>query len=101
MRRIHHDETAREQLVLDLDEIVRRGAQQMLAQALEAEVRAYLEAAKSERDEHGRALVVRNGYKPRTLRTRMGTLNLLVRQDLRGDVLDLALRPLPAKRDRR
>jgi transposase-like protein len=62
MRRIHHDETTQQQLVLDLDEIARRGAQQMLAQALEAEVRAYLQAANGERDEHGRALVVRNGY---------------------------------------
>jgi putative transposase len=65
MRRIHYAETTREQLMLDLDEIARRGAQQMLAQALEAEVRAYLEAAKGERDEHGRALVVGNGYAKR------------------------------------
>ena len=62
MLRIHHDETAREQLMLDLDEIARRGAQRMLAQALEAEVRTYLQAAESERDERGRALVVRNGH---------------------------------------
>ena len=34
----------------------------MLAQALEAEVRAYLEAVQGERDENGLALVVRNGY---------------------------------------
>ncbi len=34
----------------------------MLAQALQAEVDAYLKAAEGERDEHGRALVVRNGY---------------------------------------
>lgn len=62
MQRIHHHEIDREQLVLDLDVIARQGARKMLAQALEAEVRAYLEAAKAERDEHGRALVVRNGY---------------------------------------
>jgi putative transposase len=61
MNRIHHAEPAREELVLDLDEIARRGAQRMLAQALEAEVEAYLEAAGEERDERGRALVVRNG----------------------------------------
>jgi transposase-like protein len=35
----------------------------MLAQALEAEVDAYLKAAEAERDEHGHALVVRNGYR--------------------------------------
>ena len=33
----------------------------MLAQALEAEVETYIEAAREQRDEHGRALVVRNG----------------------------------------
>jgi transposase-like protein len=62
MRRIHQDETTREQLSLDLDEIARQGAKKMLAQALRAEVDAYLKAAQGERDEHGRALVVRNGY---------------------------------------
>jgi putative transposase len=62
MQRIHHDETTREQLSLNLDEIARRGAQKMLAHALQAEVDAYLKAAQGERDEHGHALVVRNGY---------------------------------------
>jgi len=52
----------REELMLDLDEIARTGARRMLAQALEAEVEAYLEAATDERDKGGRApLVVRNG----------------------------------------
>jgi transposase-like protein len=62
MERIHQDEHDREQAMLDLDEIVRQGARRMLAEALEAEVRDYIEAARSERDEQGRALVVRNGY---------------------------------------
>jgi transposase-like protein len=52
----------REEIALDLDEIARAGAKRMLAEALEAEVREYLEAARGERDEHGRALVVRNGH---------------------------------------
>ena len=56
MHRIHHDETTREQLALDLDEIARQGAKKMLARALEAEVQAYLKAAEAERDEEGRAL---------------------------------------------
>jgi putative transposase len=34
----------------------------MLAQALEAEVETCLETARGERDEQGRALVVRNGH---------------------------------------
>jgi putative transposase len=63
MHRIHQDgETTHEQLTLDLDEIARQGAQRMLAQALQAEVDAYLKAAEGERDEHGHALTVRNGY---------------------------------------
>jgi transposase-like protein len=44
-----------------LDEIVRDGARQMLAAALQAEVAAYIDAHRDELDEHGRRLVVRNG----------------------------------------
>jgi Transposase, Mutator family len=62
MDRIHQDEQTGEQFLLDLDEIARLGARRMLAEALEAEVEAYLEAASEERDERGRALVVRNGH---------------------------------------
>jgi putative transposase len=45
-----------------LDEIVRDGARQMLAAALQAEVAAYIQTHAGEVDEHGRRLVVRNGY---------------------------------------
>ncbi|MDR3657910.1 MAG: IS256 family transposase [Mycobacterium sp.] len=45
-----------------LDEIVRDGARQMLAAALRAEVTAYVEQFVDQVDEHGRRLVVRNGY---------------------------------------
>ena len=45
-----------------LDEIVRDGARQMLAAALQAEVAAYIDAHVGEVDENGRRLVVRNGY---------------------------------------
>ena len=44
-----------------LDEIVRDGARQMLAAALQAEVAAYIDAHAHLVDEHGRRLVVRNG----------------------------------------
>ncbi len=44
-----------------LDEVVRQGAQRMLMAALEAEVAHYVERHRSERDEVGHALVVRNG----------------------------------------
>ena len=45
-----------------LDELVRDGARAMLAAALQAEVAAYVEAFADQVDEHGRRLVVRNGY---------------------------------------
>src|SRR5215470_14577515 len=45
-----------------IDEIVREGARRMLAEALQAEVDAYLAAHAAERGEDGRRLVVRNGY---------------------------------------
>jgi len=45
-----------------IDEIVREGARRMLAEALRAEVDAYIAAFAAERDDSGRRLVVRNGY---------------------------------------
>jgi transposase-like protein len=47
-----------------IDEIVREGARRMLAEALRAEVDAYIAAFAAERGEDGRRLVVRNGYHP-------------------------------------
>ena len=44
-----------------LDELVRDGARQMLAAALQAEVAAYIEAHADQLDTDGRRLVVRNG----------------------------------------
>jgi hypothetical protein len=41
------------------------GARRMLAEAAQAEVDAYIAAFAAERDEHGRRLVVRNGYHQR------------------------------------
>ena len=45
-----------------LDEIVRDGARQMLAAALQAEVAAYVDQFSDQVDERGRRLVVRNGH---------------------------------------
>jgi putative transposase len=45
-----------------LDELVRQGARQMLAAALQAEVAAYIEAHADALDDDGHRLVVRNGY---------------------------------------
>lgn len=46
---------------LVLDEIAREGARRMLIEALTVEVDDYVERHRGERDEHGHALVVRNG----------------------------------------
>ncbi len=62
MHRLHQNAESREELTLDLDEIARAGARRMLAEALEAEVQDYLQAARGQRDEQGHALVVRNGH---------------------------------------
>jgi len=60
-----------------LDEIVRDGARQMLAAALEAEVAAYIEAHADQLDEHGHRLVVRNGHhEPREVTTAAGAIGV-------------------------
>ncbi|MEQ8768391.1 MAG: IS256 family transposase [Planctomycetota bacterium] len=48
-----------------LMEILRNGAQNMLAAAIEAEAAEYVARYQDLRDEHGRRLVVRNGHKPK------------------------------------
>jgi len=58
-----------------LDEIVREGAWQMLAAALQAEVAAYVEDHAEQLDENGRRLVVRNGHhQPREGATAAGAV---------------------------
>jgi transposase-like protein len=47
-----------------LHEILRRGAQQLLAQAIEAEVAEWIDQRQRVTDEQGRRQVVRNGYLP-------------------------------------
>jgi putative transposase len=60
-----------------LDEIVRSGARQMLAAALQAEVAAYIDAHRGEVDADGRRLVVRNGsHKPREVTTSAGAVSV-------------------------
>ena len=60
-----------------LDEILRRGAQEMLQSAIEAEVDQFIEAHAGKRDEAGRRLVVRNGHVPaRELMTGAGALEI-------------------------
>ena len=60
-----------------IDEIVREGARRMLAEALQAEVDAYIAAFRDERDENGRRLVVRNGsHQPREVLTSAGAVEV-------------------------
>src|SRR5438046_7949058 len=62
-----------------IDEIVREGARRMLAEALAAEVDAYIAAFASERDGAGRRLVVRNGYhQSREVLTSAGAVEVTV-----------------------
>jgi transposase-like protein len=58
-----------------LTELLRTGAQQLLAQAIQAEVAAYLDAHAHLRDEQGHQQVVRNGSLPeRTITTGVGAV---------------------------
>ena len=62
-----------------IDEIVREGARRMLAEALQAEVDAYITQFAGERDDHGRRLVVRNGHhEPREVLTSAGAVEVTV-----------------------
>ena len=62
-----------------IDEIVREGARRMLAEALQAEVDAYIAQFTAERDENGRRLVVRNGYhQGREVLTSAGAIEVTV-----------------------
>ncbi len=78
MLKIAHDPTAGkpaelDERVIDLDELCRIAATQMLAVALEAERRAYLDAHAEVLDDAGRRLVVGNGYaRPRDVMTGAG-----------------------------
>jgi transposase-like protein len=77
LRVVETSEESKSEARSPLDELAREGARRMLAEALEAEVRAYLERHREERDERGRALVVRNGRgRPRTITVGSGQLEI-------------------------
>src|SRR5215472_8405829 len=62
-----------------IDEIVREGARRMLAEALQAEVDAYIARFADERDGEGRRLVVRNGHhQSREILTSAGAIEVTV-----------------------
>ncbi len=60
-----------------LTQVLRDGAQQMLARAIEAEVAEFLERHRFDNDEAGRRRMVRNGYLPeRTIQTGLGKVGI-------------------------
>jgi len=70
-------ETIRDEIHLSLDELAQRGAQRMLALALQAEVDEYIGRHEGERDKSGHALVVRNGHsRERTIQCGAGGLKM-------------------------
>src|ERR671911_2170141 len=69
-------------VLIDDADFLREIVQRVLQEVLEAEMTEHLGAAPHQRTEARKGH--RNGYKPRALRTRVGTLNLLVPQDREG-----------------
>jgi putative transposase len=69
-------------VLLDEPNFLRQILERVLQEMLEAEMTEHIGAAPYERSE--KRTGQRNGYKPRALRTRVGTLNLLVPQDRKG-----------------
>jgi putative transposase len=62
-----------------LTEVLRQGAQQLLAQAIEAEIAVLLVQYTDRRDAQGRHMVVRNGYLPeREVYTGIGAVRVKV-----------------------
>jgi putative transposase len=71
-----------QEILLEDPDFLREIAERVLQEMLEVEMTEHLGAAPYERS--ATRTGHRNGYKPRTLRTRVGTLNLLVPQDREG-----------------
>jgi putative transposase len=81
----HHRRVEKEsvqQILLDDPEFLRRIVERALQHVLETEITEHVGAAPYERTENRKGH--RNGYKPRKLKTRVGTLDLLVPQDREG-----------------
>ena len=85
-----------------LTEVLKRGAQKLLATAIEAEVANYIEGHAEVVDEHGHRRVVRNGYLPeRTIQTGIGGVQVRQprvqdgRLDPKGDPIRFTSKILP------
>ena len=87
-----------------LTEILRDGAQRLLATAVEAEVAGYIDQHADHVDEKGHRLVVRNGHhRERTIQTGLGSVAVkaprvedrrIVGANDRGEAIDLGGRPI-------
>lgn len=75
-------EAVAEGVLLDDPEFLRGMVERTLQQILETEMTAHIGVERYQRGEERRGH--RNGYKPRELKTRVGTLSLLVPQDREG-----------------
>jgi putative transposase len=71
-----------QEVLLDEPDFLREIVERVLQEVLEAEMTEHIGAAPYERTDARKGH--RNGHKPRMLRTRVGTLNLLVPQDREG-----------------
>lgn len=89
-------DTAQE-VMLDDPDFLRGIVERTVQQILETEMTAHISVEKYERGE-GR-MGHRNGYKPRELRTRVGTLSLLVPQDREGTREHAAVFEISAQRE--
>src|SRR3990170_1029694 len=69
-------------ILLDDPDFLRGIVERTVQEMLEAEMEVHVGAQPYERSENRKGR--RNGYKPRMLRTRVGTLNLLIPQDREG-----------------
>jgi transposase-like protein len=76
------EDTVAEGVLLDDPEFLRGLVEKAVQQVLETEMTAHIGVERYQRGEERRGH--RNGYKPRELKTRVGTLTLLVPQDREG-----------------
>ena len=73
------DFTRRDKMTDALTELLRTGAQDLIAQAVEAELSGYMAQFAQMRTEAGHAAVVRNGYHPeRPFQTGIGPVNVRI-----------------------
>lgn len=64
-----------------MTELLRGGARQLIAPAVEAELAEFLQSYQEDKDAQGRRQVVRNGYLPeRDVQTQLGSVKVQVPQ---------------------